>query len=253
MSKDHLDWHGNIKNYINSKFKVFNLQDKNCVAVLSEKNLIHRYKKKKYLGKLKIYNINSYLKIKSKIKNNYLNLKVNDQNLSFVYEISKILKIKKKNFINSLTNFNGLQHRHESFLKLKGIKFINDSKATSFEASKHALENNKNIFWIVGGLHKLGDKFNLKKIKKNINNSFIIGKNPAFFKKQLKFNKLSFKVKKNLKKTVQLIFKEIIKNPQKKITVLFSPASASYDQYKNYIERGNDFKQLVKIYARKII
>jgi len=253
LSKDHLDWHGNVENYINSKFKAFNLQDKHCLVFLSAKSLIYRYKKKKYLGKLKTYNIKSYLRIKNRIKNDYLNLKVNDQNLSFVYEISKFLKIKKKNFISSLTNFKGLQHRHETFIKLKNINFINDSKATSFEASKHAIENNKNIFWIVGGLPKLGDKFNLEKIKKNINTSFIIGTNPAFFKKQLKSNKLTFKVTKNLKNTIRIIFKEILKNPEKKITVLLSPASASYDQYKNFMERGNEFKQLVKLYARRYI
>ena len=54
------------------------------------------------------------------------------------------------------------------FTKKKFKIFINDSKATSFEATRFALKNYKNIFWIVGGLPKFGDKFKLKKFKKNI-------------------------------------------------------------------------------------
>ena len=62
----------------------------------------------------------------------------------------------------------GLPHRYEIFLKKNNKTFINDSKATTFQASKFALGSNKNIFWIVGGIPKLGDRFNLGKLKNNI-------------------------------------------------------------------------------------
>ena len=65
-----------------------------------------------------------------------------------------------------MNSFKGLPHRHEIFLKKGNKIFINDSKATSFEASKFALKSNKNIFWIVGGMPKIGDKFKLTKFKK---------------------------------------------------------------------------------------
>ena len=54
------------------------------------------------------------------------------------------------------------------FLKRKGITFINDSKATSFQATKFALSSSKNIYWILGGLPKDNDKINLNSVKSNI-------------------------------------------------------------------------------------
>ena len=95
-----------------------------------------------------------YKKIKNKIKNDYLNSKVNDENMSFIFTLSKIFKIKEKSFINAMKSFKGLSHRFEIFLKKKNITFINDSKATSFKATQPALSSLKNIYWIVGGLPK---------------------------------------------------------------------------------------------------
>jgi len=252
VSKDHQDWHKSMSNYTNAKMKIFSLQKSNNYAFLKETKLIRLFKKKKFKSKLRVIKIGSYNKIKNKIKNTYLKSKVNEENMSFVYELSKILKINKELFIKNLKNFKGLPHRHEIFYKYKNIKFINDSKATSFQASKHSLESNKNIFWIVGGKPKQGDVFNIKNFKKNIIKTFIIGKNINFFKNQLK-NKISFVVTKNLKKTIHLIFKEIKKKKLENINILFSPASASFDQYKNFEERGNEFKQLTKIYAQKFL
>ena len=87
---------------------------------------------------------------------------MNDENMSHIFQLSKLLKIKTKSFVNCLSTFKGLPHRYEIFLKRKNFIFINDSKATSFEATKFALQNSKNIFWILGGLPKKKDKFILK-------------------------------------------------------------------------------------------
>ena len=80
-------------------------------------------------------------------------MNINDENMSYVYAFSKILRINKNALIKSLKTFVGLPHRYEVFLKKK-CTFINDSKATSFQATKFALMNTKNIYWIVGGLPK---------------------------------------------------------------------------------------------------
>ena len=71
-------------------------------------------------------------------------------------------------------------------MKRKNCTFINDSKATSFQSTKFALKNSKNIYWILGGRPKKNDKIILKGLKKNIIKSYIIGKNINFFKKQIK-------------------------------------------------------------------
>ena len=164
--------------------------------------------------------------------------------------MSKKFKIRKKAFLKSLNSFKGLNHRYEIFLKIKKFTFINDSKATSFEATKKALAKSENIIWILGGQPKMNDKINIEKFKKKIIHGFIIGKHSKFFKKQLK-NKISYTVIKELKDVMRIIFKFVNKS-NKKITILFSPASASFDQFKNFEDRGNCFKKYTKYYAKRI-
>ena len=251
VSNDHLDWHGSMQNYINSKFKIFNNQKKNQYSLINNK-LKTIFKKKNFKGKLIIPNLKNYQKKKNKIKNFYLKLKINDENVSSVFAITKLLKIKEKSLIQSLSTFQGLPHRYEIFYRKKNCTFINDSKATSFQASKLALQNSKNIFWIVGGLPKKNDKINLKNLEKNIVKTYIIGKNINFFKKQI-YKNTPYYVAKNLKKSLIQILKDIKLMKRKKNTILFSPASASYDQYLNFEKRGEDFKRLCKLYARKYL
>jgi UDP-N-acetylmuramoylalanine--D-glutamate ligase len=252
ISNDHLDWHGNKKNYVDSKFKIFSFQKNKDFALIEDKNIIKRFKKEKKLSKLEIISSKPYQKIKHKILNKYLLSKANENNMPFIYKLSKIFKLNKKSFIKYSNTFKGLEHRHEIVYKKKNIVFINDSKATSFEACKYALQSNKNIFWILGGLPKIGDKFRFDNFKKNIIKSFIIGKHVNFFKKQIE-NKINFQVTGNIKRTLKLIFNEIKEDSIKNLTVLLSPASASYDQYKNFNERGLEYKKLVKFYAKRYL
>ena len=145
-----------------------------------------------------------------------------------------------------------MAHRYEVFLKKKNYTFINDSKATSFQATKFALENTKNIFWIVGGLPKKNDKIKLKNLKKNIAKSYIIGRHTNFFKKQIK-NDVDYKITKNLKNSIIQILKDIKIYKYKYNNILLSPASASFDQFINFEKRGEKFKELSCHYARKYI
>ena len=250
ISKDHLDWHGSMQKYVSSKLKIFSKQNKNNFALMNNKLLIKKFKKKKYKSKLKYISAKKYINLQKKINNNYLRSEANIENLSYIFEISKFFKIKKKNIIKALTDFKGLNHRHEIFLKKNNKTFINDSKATSFEASKFALRNNKNIFWVVGGLPKIDDKLKLKELKKNIIKAYIIGNHVKYFKKYFN-DHINFKLSNNMQNAVSSIFDDIRKIKRKELTVLLSPASASYDQYKNFEERGNKFKKLVMKYANK--
>ena len=146
----------------------------------------------------------------------------------------------------------GLPHRYEIFYKKRNIVFINDSKATSFEATKYALSNSKNIYWILGGLPKKKDKIILSGVKKNIIKCYLVGKNINFFQKQIQ-NKLKFSIPKNLKDTLIRIFKDIKLFDLKLNTILLSPAAASYDQFKNFKQRGDKFKKLSNLYFKKYV
>jgi UDP-N-acetylmuramoylalanine--D-glutamate ligase len=253
ISSDHLDWHNTITNYKNSKFKIFSRQDKNDIALLNNKKLIKLFKKNNYLSKLKTIKRNSLNHIiKKKITNDYLTSTPNLENLAFAHQISKLFKIKEKTFLKAVNNFKGLPHRHEIFLKKNKVTFINDSKATSFDSTKYALKNNKNIFWIFGGLPKIRDNFNLLGLSSNIIKSFIIGKKTTHFKNKVD-KKIKYKISFNLKNAIKDVFKELLLIRDKRATVLFSPASASYDQFDNFIERGNQFKKITKDYAKKFL
>ena len=255
ITRDHLDWHGTMKNYINSKFRIFLLQNKKDYAYLPQnKNIIKLFKKNNMeaniiLNKVRIQNF-----IKKNISNTHLMSKSNLENISFIYDLKNNFKISNKSFFTSLNKFKGLPHRQEIFLKKNNIYFINDSKATTFTATEGCLMNYKNIFWIVGGLKKVGDRFNLSKIKKNIYKAFIIGKNRSFFKNKIN-KKIDYVETENIHKAVKNIFSEL-KNFHKnkdKIFVILSPACASYDQFKNFEERGELFKKLINYNAKKYL
>ena len=224
-------------------------QKKNQFALVNNK-LKKIFKKENFNSKLIIPDIKKYKKIK--IRNNYLESSVNDENMSFAYAFSKLMKISKKRFINSMESFVGLPHRYEIFLKKKNIIFINDSKATSFEATKYALSNSENILWVLEKQKKKNDKFLLSEIKDKIIKCYIIGKNISFFKKQVQ-NKINFSITKNLKSTLVEILNDLKSLNKKNYTILLSPAAASYDQFSNFEKRGNEFKKLSKTYARKFI
>jgi len=168
--------------------------------------------------------------------------------MGFILAFAKLINIKENRFINSMKTFKGLPHRFEIFLKKNSITFINDSKATSFEATRPALANLSNIYWILGGLPKKNDKIELSKHKKNIIKCYLIGKNTNFFKKQIQ-EKIDFSITKNLKNTIIKILKDIKLQKKGKKNILLSPSAASFDQFSNFEKRGEAFKSLCKKYA----
>ena len=104
--------------------------------------------------------------------------------------------------------------------------------------------SNKNIYWILGGLPKKKDYFYLKNLKKVIIKAYIIGKNPSFFKKQIK-KYIPYTISRNMKNAVNSIYKDTRVSRDLKNTVLLSPAAASFDQFKNFEDRGIFFKNLI--------
>ena len=146
-----------------------------------------------------------------------------------------------------------MQYRQQIIYNSNKITFINDSKATTFASTMNILKVLKKVYWLVGGIGKLGDKFTLKKNEcKNIK-AYVFGKNKNFFIKKFK-NKISYYCFKNLNTAVKQVLKEI-NNSRDNLhrTVLFSPAAASFDSFKNFEERGKHFNFLLKKYKVKEI
>ena len=249
ISPDHLERHENLKNYINIKSKIFYAQNRTDFSYINAKSKYSKkikniLKKRKIRSKLFLINSSNYKYLLKKINNKYFKSKANFENLSFAYQIAKNFKIKENIIIKGINKFRGLPHRQEMILSNKNLLCINDSKATSFDASLQSLLNFNNIYWIVGGLSKYKDRFNLKKVKNKVIKAYIIGKNTSFFTKKIK-NNIPFIISKNLKNAINNIYYDIKFNKSKKITILFSPAAASYDQFRNFEDRGNKFKKLI--------
>jgi len=249
ISPDHLERHRNIKNYIKIKSRIFFAQDSSDYSYINStnkysKSIINTFKNRKLKSKLVQIGKSSYKLLIKKINNKYFKSKGNIENMTFAYRIAKNLKIKDKTIIKGLNKFKGLPHRQEIVFSNKKLLCINDSKATSFDACLQSLLNYEQIYWIVGGLPKYQDHFYLKKVKKRIVKAYIIGKNIAFFKKQIK-KKIPFSISNNMKNAINNIYKDLKSSKNLKQTILLSPAAASFDQFNNFENRGNYFKNLV--------
>ena len=246
LSVDHLERHKNINQYAEAKVKLICDQKKNKLSFIEKNSVIitKQIKKKRIKSKIIKLNYDKLNYFRKKIRNNYLLDKNNLKNIHFVYEISKIFKISDHIIFKSLNLFKGLKFRKQIIIDNTRLKIINDSKSTSFSSTNALLSTYENIYWIVGGIFKKGDKFVLKrKYYKNVK-AYIIGLNKKSFIDQFK-DKIKFKYLKNLKKAILIIKNDIKKDPNNK-TILFSPAAASFDQFKNFEHRGNHFNSLIK-------
>ena len=99
---------------------------------------------------------------------------------------------------------------------------------------------------------KKGDIIKISKYKKNIIKCYLVGRNINFFKNQIK-GKISFSITKTLKNSLTKILKDSRLQNHTHSSILLSPAAASFDQFKNFEERGTEFKKLSKKYVKKFI
>jgi len=250
VSPDHLERHKTINKYVRAKFKLVKNQSKEDYSILNTKNFYikRELNARNFLPKIvkvekDIENI--FLK---KINNQYFNTDGNKQNLKFILEVAKILKLKKNLLVKTLKKFKGLKYRQETIFQSKKLTIINDSKATTFSSSVSLLKSLTNVHWIVGGQAKKGDKLLLsKKDCKNIK-AYIFGTNKNFFISKLK-KLMRYEYFLDLKSLVQKLSLEI-KVDKNRIhkTILFSPSAASFDNFKNFEERGKYFNHLIKKY-----
>ena len=247
IKPDHLERHKTLQNYVDAKFKLLDSQSKSSLAfVKSDDVLISRkLKTKKFNCKIVKVNTKKNYNDFLEIKNKYFLTESNIENLSFIIELAKKLKLKNYLLQKTIKNFKGLKYRQQIILQKKNLTIINDSKSTSFSSSVGMFKKASNIFWLLGGIYKKGDKLELK--KKDLSNvtAFIYGENKSFFNKQLR-NKVKFKNYKNLQDVVKKVFSIIKKKRSVNYTILFSPCAASFDRFKNFEERGLYFNRLVK-------
>ena len=157
---------------------------------------------------------------------------------------SMVLKIRDEQLRESLSDFTGVEHRLERFLKVHGIEFINDSKATNVNSSWYALESvHKPVVWIAGGVDKGNDYSMLQGLVTNKVKAIVcLGKNNAKLHEAFGDCVADIVDASSMEEAVKAAY-YLARNGD---TVLLSPACASFDLFENYEDRGNQFKKEVR-------
>ena len=247
LSPDHIDRHISLNNYVKAKFKLLKNQLKGGLAFVKKDDLLINKELKSNKFVVKIIKVNTKKKnnIFKDIDNKYFKTETNKENLSFVLEISKKFNIQNNLIIKTLKNFNGLRYRQQIILNKKYLTIINDSKSTSFSSSIGLLKENDNIYWLLGGIHKKGDKFNLPRKYFNKIKAFIYGQDKKFFNNKLQ-GKIHYQNFDNLENALKKINTLLKDEKFVNKTILFSPCAASFDRFKNFEDRGLYFDKLIK-------
>ena len=240
ITPDHLEWHGNLNNYYNSKIKIASFLKKEAPLVISSNDNLCKKATSDLKENHNVININERKKIDYNAIKKFIFFK---ENIIASSKILSFLGISENKSLSAVNAFKGLPHRMELFLKKGKITFINDSKATNAEASLKALEHYKNIFWIAGGVSKSGGIESSLNYLGNVRKCFLIGESKNDFFNILN-NKLNCSISHTMENALEKIFNET-KNLSEEITVLLSPAAASFDQFGNFEKRGQTFKRLV--------
>ena len=233
---DHLDYHRNHISYVKSKFKIQNLLYKNSHFFLSKK-LFLKYRRFIKRNNKKLI-LNDDIMPKKKDFVNHIN-EININSIKkLISNIDSKIKIKDINFKNSL------KFRNQLIYNLNNLKVYNDSKCTNLNNAiykNNLIKSSKKIL-ILGGRLKKQD--NNKKF--NVTNTLVLifGYQNNLISKHLNLinsNLFTFHNLNNLMNFLKLVLKSYKYN-----YILFSPGGESYDIYKDYIDRGNHFNQLIE-------
>ena len=272
ITPDHIDRHGSLENYINAKlrilnnsravsFFIINIDDPICYqiyknypykpsqSVLVPISLERRLDYGVFLeDRFKKYITYKASSSKGMIKYNpYDNLpgKYNLYNIMVAIAIGAIMKVNLCTMDKIIREFIPLPHRFEFVREINGIKIFNDSKSTNAEASFSALSYSENIYWIVGGVEKEGGIEALKPYFQNVKKAYLIGKSSDNFAITLEENNVNFEKSGNIQKALNNSYKDALEDYGINKAIILSPACASYDQFKNFEDRGDQFKKLV--------
>ncbi len=251
----HLDFFGNFENYKMNKLRIFNNQDEKCVAILNK-------------GDKEVYDLTLGLKATKKYFSSKGDADICIKDGSIIYEgkeivdlsdvrvkgvhnyeniMAAILAAKEFNVSNEiikevLNNFAGVEHRIEFVAKIGGREFYNDSKATNVDSTITALKSfDNNVVLILGGLDR-GHSFEpLLPYLSHVKHIICFGETKDRISEFASKNGIDVTVTDNLEEAVHAAYNISLEGD----TILLSPACASWDQYKSFEDRGNEFKNIV--------
>lgn len=265
ISPDHLDRYDyQFEKYIDSKFRITKNQTEKDYLIYDVDDVeINKWlEKNNTKAQLLPFSIEKELSKGAYLKNDTIYIKIdkeeftmdtnkiaiqgkhNMKNVMASAMASSLLKIRKSTIRESMEDFEGAEHRLENVLKVNGVQYINDSKATNVNATFYALESMKTpTVWIVGGVDKGNDYHELMPfVREKVKAIICLGVDNQKIIDTFS-NVIDVIVEtKNAKQAVIEAYKHATKGD----AVLLSPACASFDLFENYEDRGRQFKQAVR-------
>ncbi len=265
ITPDHLDRYGyEMQKYVDSKFRITRNQTKDDYLIYcSDDEIINKELEKRQLTtKLLPFSLRktedqiAYAD-KEKIIIEYKNQKItmlitdlalkgrhNTYNSMAAAITGQVLRIRKETIRQSLSDFQGVEHRLEPVIKVHGILFINDSKATNINSTWYALESMKeNVVLILGGVDKGNDYSELKElVSEKVKALVCIGRDNSKILRS--FDDMNIPIEEAV--SMEEAVRKAYKLGKKGDTVLLSPACASFDLFENYEDRGRKFKKAVR-------
>lgn len=265
ISPDHLDRYDyKYENYIDAKFRItMNQSEEDYLIYDADDEAIAEWLKTHTTkAKLIPFSLTKTFSEGAYIKNNKMEISINQEEFTMDTEyialegkhnmknamaatsVAKLMQIRKSTIRESLSNFQGVEHRLEKVLKIQNIQYINDSKATNVNATFFALDSmNTPTVWIVGGVDK-GNDYNelMSLVREKVKAIICLGvDNKKIIDVFGNVVDMMIEVD-NMSDAVQMAQRL----SEKGDTVLLSPACASFDLFESYEDRGKQFKQAVK-------
>jgi len=265
ISPDHLDrYEYKYEKYINSKFRITmnQTEDDYFIYDADDAAIAEWLQNNKIKARTIPFSLDKTFENGAFIKQNKMEININEEefimetesialegkhnlkNAMAATSVAKLMQIRKATIRESLSNFQGVEHRLEKVLKIQNVQYINDSKATNVNATFFALDSmNVPTVWIVGGVDKGNDYTELmalvrEKVKAivclGVDNKKIIDAFGNVVDVMIEVDNMNDAVRMSQRLS------------EKGDAVLLSPACASFDLFENYEDRGRQFKQAVQ-------
>ena len=263
ITPDHLDRHGGMAGYVAAKRGIFDRQrpqdwavigidDEYCRAICE--GLAGRHVVAVAVGR----QASTAIIVRHGILSDEIGREIMDlarapalpgphnwQNAAAAFAVGRALGLSNAAIAAGIETYPGLPHRQELILTREGVRFINDSKATNADATAKALACYDSIYWILGGRPKETGLDGLEPYYHRIAKAYLIGEAATDFEKRLAGDDVATRQCGTLDRAVAAAAADAAAAKQEGAVVLLSPACASFDQFANFEERGERFRNLV--------
>ena len=169
----------------------------------------------------------------------------NGQNAAAAYAAARALGCEPDAVVRAIAAFPGLAHRQEWIATIDGVRYVNDSKATNADAAEKALVCYDNIYWIAGGKPKEDGIDPLAPLFPRIRHAFLIGEAAARFARTLD-GKVAYDMSGTLDAALAAARHAALNDRRRGAVILLSPACASFDQFRDFEDRGDHFRRMVE-------